>query len=103
MFTELSPHIARAFSYYRKGTKTSDEANSQCTLLDLVGTGLILVDEDAQLKALNKTAEQFVDQRCGLRITPTNRIAFEKQRLQEMLSYLVKPLADQSARTMREE
>ncbi|WOS65231.1 helix-turn-helix domain-containing protein [Sinorhizobium fredii] len=88
LLTELSPHIARAFSYYRKGTKASDEASSQCTLLDLAGTGLILIDEDAQLKTLNKTAEQFIDQRCGLRITPTNRIVFEKTRLQEMLKDL---------------
>ncbi|HXV31637.1 MAG TPA: helix-turn-helix transcriptional regulator, partial [Sinorhizobium sp.] len=85
LFTELSPHIARAFSYYRRGTKASDEASSQCTLLDLTGTGLIIVDEDAYLKAVNKTAEQFIDQRCGIRITPTGRIAFDKGRLQEML------------------
>lgn len=39
-------------------------------------------------RSLNKTAEQFIGQRCGLRITPTNRIVFEKTRLQEMLKDL---------------
>lgn len=85
LFTDLSPHLARAFSYFRKSAKDSDASRTQCQLLDAAGIGLVIVDEDGRVRNLNGMAETFVEEGCGLRLATNGAVLFAKGDLQEML------------------
>ncbi|WP_198023386.1 DNA-binding CsgD family transcriptional regulator (plasmid) [Ensifer sp. WSM1721] len=85
LFTELSPHLARAFSYHRSSAKDSDGSRAQCQLLDAAGIGLVIVDEDGRVRMLNGTAESLIDQDCGLRLAPNRAVVFATGSLQDML------------------
>ncbi len=92
LFTDLSPHLARAFSYYRKGTSEPGSL-AQSQLLDLAGIGLLVVDEDRRLKAINETGKTLTGPDCGIRIAHDGRIAFVNVDLQEMLKMVCRRIA----------
>lgn len=85
LFTDLSSHLARAFSYYRNGVKESDAARSQSQLLDLSGIGLLVVDDDARLKTINEIGEALINQDYGIRVAPNGQVVFAQSSLQEVL------------------
>lgn len=85
LFTDLSPHLARAFSYFRKSATDSNASGSQCQLLDAAGIGLVIVDEDGRVRSLNGIAQAFVEEGCGLRLASNGSVLFTRGDLQEML------------------
>jgi len=76
----LMPHLQRAVQLHRRNIALETEARTATSTLEHLYIGLIRLDRDARVLAMNRAAERIVAQRDGLTVT---RAGLEAARAEE--------------------
>ncbi|MDX3925505.1 MAG: LuxR C-terminal-related transcriptional regulator [Shinella sp.] len=90
MLTRLSPHLARAFRFYQQGPVAKAMENASKAFLSAIGVGVLIVRENGMVRLMNAEAQKLIENGCGIRISPTGRVAFMDEQARGVLGSLLK-------------
>ncbi|MFB9952661.1 helix-turn-helix transcriptional regulator [Rhizobium puerariae] len=90
LFTELAPHLKRAFAFYRNTSTESPAVGREGVLLDVSHIGMVIVGEGGYPRSFNTSAQDYIEKGCGLCHAPTGRLFCIVSEVQDDLERLLR-------------
>ncbi|MBX4959384.1 helix-turn-helix transcriptional regulator [Rhizobium lentis] len=88
LYTQLAPHLKRAFDFIRKRDLFAPHEQATQALFDSIGIGLIYVTEQRKARRWNKSAEALLAAGLPVRIAADGTLALECAKSAAVLEFL---------------
>lgn len=88
LLTRLSPHLQRAFHFYRR--RAAAEAAEKEAMLTAIGVGTVLVRQGRFVRSTSEKARIMIEEGCGISISPTGRVMFSDDETSGRLDLMLK-------------
>ncbi|MBY3596091.1 helix-turn-helix transcriptional regulator [Rhizobium bangladeshense] len=88
LYTQLAPHLKRAFDFIRKRDLFAPHQHETQTLLDSIGVGLIYVSEQGKARRWNKSAEALMAAGLPVQIAADGKFRLQCEKSMAVLEFL---------------
>ncbi|OCP16876.1 MULTISPECIES: helix-turn-helix transcriptional regulator [unclassified Ensifer] len=90
-YTQLAPHLRRAFDFLRRRDLTTVEQHEGPTLLDTIGVGLVYVGDNLRIRSMNECAQRMTANGSPFRIGVNGRLFMDEPGTNATLQLLALP------------
>lgn len=87
--TRIAPHLRRAARFYRNSSARWAAFDLNTSLFDAVGTGIVIVGENAQINTTSPIGQKFLDKGTLISVSPLGKLRLRGEDAQTVLNAML--------------